>query len=102
MDRDKFVAPQSTPTELTNGDAPLARPHRRGFSWTWLGVAPFFLFAILFLFLPSVSIFIRSFEKLGGGFTLQNFVDIFQKSDIRSVRANEDNEALSPPDCKER
>jgi putative spermidine/putrescine transport system permease protein len=48
-------------------------------------VAPFFLFAILFLFLPSVSIFIRSFEKLGGGFTLQNFADIFNKSDIRNA-----------------
>ena len=87
VDRDNLVAPQSTPTEFTNGDAPLARPHRRGFSWTWLGVAPFFLFAILFLFLPSVSIFIRSFEKLGGGFTLQNFVDIFNKSDIRNAYA---------------
>jgi putative spermidine/putrescine transport system permease protein len=52
-----------------------------------LGVAPFFLFAILFLFLPSVSIFIRSFEKLGGGYTLQNFVDIFTKNDIRNAYA---------------
>jgi putative spermidine/putrescine transport system permease protein len=87
VDRDNLVAPPSTPNEVTNGDAPLARPHRRGFSWTWLGVAPFFLFAILFLFLPSVSIFVRSFEKLGGGFTLQNFADIFNKSDIRNAYA---------------
>lgn len=85
MDRDNLVAPQSTPSEFTKGDAPEARPPRRAFSWTWLGVAPFFVFAILFLFLPSVSIFIRSFEKLGGGFTLQNFVDIFTKNDIRNA-----------------
>jgi putative spermidine/putrescine transport system permease protein len=86
VDRHNAVAPQSTPTDVTNGDAPLARPHRRAFSWTWLGVAPFFLFAILFLFLPSLSIFIRSFEDVNtGGFTLHNFVDIFTKSDIRSA-----------------
>jgi putative spermidine/putrescine transport system permease protein len=78
---------RAAPVESTNGDAPLARPPRRGFSWTWLGVAPFFLFAILFLFLPSVSIFVRSFEKLGGGFTFQNIIDIFAKSDIRSAYA---------------
>ncbi|HET6845887.1 MAG TPA: ABC transporter permease subunit, partial [Anaerolineales bacterium] len=86
MDAPKIAAPYSTPTDSTNGDAPLARPRRR-FTWTWLGVAPFFLFAILFLFLPSVSIFIRSFEKLGGGYTLQNFVDIFTKNDIRNAYA---------------
>jgi putative spermidine/putrescine transport system permease protein len=86
VDAPKIAAPQSTPTDSTNGDAPLARPRRR-FSWTWLGVAPFFLFAILFLFLPSISIFIRSFEQLGGGFTLQNFIDIFTKSDIRNAYA---------------
>lgn len=85
MDRDSLKTPLSSHTEVTNGDAPPARPHRRGFSWTWLGVAPFFLFAALFLFLPSVSIFVRSFEKLGGGFTFQNFIDIFSKSDIRNA-----------------
>ena len=45
------------------------------------------MFAILFLFLPSISIFIRSFEKLGGGFTFQNIIDIFNKSDIRNAYA---------------
>ncbi len=85
MDRDNLVAPQSTPTEITNGDAPRARP-RRVFSWTWLGVAPFFLFAILFLFLPSISIFVRSFESVQtGGFTFQNIIDIFTKNDIRNA-----------------
>jgi len=67
------------------GGAPSARPPRKPFSWTWVGVAPFFLFAFLFLALPSVSIFIRSFEGPGGTVTLQNFADIFQKSDIRNA-----------------
>jgi len=85
VDSDTIVAPPATPEQSTIGDAPRARPLRRPFSWSWIGVAPFFLFAILFLLLPSISIFIRSFETLGGGFTLQNFVDIFSKQDIRNA-----------------
>jgi ABC-type uncharacterized transport system permease subunit len=85
VDSETLAAPPATPEQSTIGDAPRARPLRRPFSWTWIGVAPFFIFAILFLLLPSISIFIRSFEKLGGGFTLQNFVDIFTKQDIRNA-----------------
>lgn len=47
-------------------------PPRRRFTWTWLGLAPFFLFAILFLFLPSASLFIDSFRNQQGQFTLDN------------------------------
>jgi putative spermidine/putrescine transport system permease protein len=67
------------------GDAPSARPPRKPFSWTWVGVVPFFLFALLFLFLPSVSIFVRSFEAPGGGFTFQNILDIFLEKSIRNA-----------------
>jgi putative spermidine/putrescine transport system permease protein len=65
-------------------DAPQARP-RRQISWIWVGVAPFFLFAIMFLLLPSISIFIRSFEGSNGGFTLQNIIDLFAERDIRNA-----------------
>jgi putative spermidine/putrescine transport system permease protein len=57
-----------------------ARPPR--FNWGWLGVAPFFLFALLFLFLPSLSIFIRSFEAPGGGFTFDNLIALVTQPDI--------------------
>jgi putative spermidine/putrescine transport system permease protein len=67
------------------GDAPSARPPRRPYSWTWVGLVPFFLFALVFLFLPSVSIFVRSFQAPGGGFTFQNILDVFQQRDIRSA-----------------
>ena len=40
------------------------------------------LYALLFLFLPSASIFIRSFQAPDGSFTLQNFVTLFGRSDI--------------------
>lgn len=85
MDNDKQVAPLTAPNQSTNGDALNARPLSRRFSWTWVGVTPFFLFAFLFLILPSISIFIRSFEGSGGTFTFQNFIDIFTKRDIQNA-----------------
>jgi len=66
----------------TVGDAPVARLQPKKFDWAWLGVAPFFLFALLFLFLPSLTIFIRSFEAVGGGFTFENITALFTRSDI--------------------
>ncbi|WP_373283243.1 ABC transporter permease [Frigidibacter albus] len=38
----------------------------------WLGVAPFFLFALMFLILPALSIVFGAFRAPGGGFTLDN------------------------------
>jgi len=72
----------TTVDRLSKGDAPEARPLRKKFDWAWIGVAPFFLYAILFLFLPSVSIFVRSFQASDGSFTLQNIINIFNRSDI--------------------
>jgi len=40
----------------------------------------------MFLFLPSVSIFIRSFEAVDGSFTFDNIVALFTVS-CQSVRA---------------
>jgi putative spermidine/putrescine transport system permease protein len=52
-----------------------ASPARR-FNWAWLGVLPFFIFAILFILIPSASLFIDSFRNIEGGFTLQNIWDL--------------------------
>ena len=64
------------------GDAPQARPQTRRLNWTWVGVAPFFLFALMFLFLPSLSIFFRSFQTRAGEFTFENIIALFTVSDI--------------------
>jgi len=66
----------------TSRGAPEARPSSRRWSWDWVGVAPFFIFALLFLILPSISIFIRSFEAVGGGFTFDNIIALFTERDI--------------------
>lgn len=45
-------------------------------NWSWLsnllGLVPFFLFALLFLILPTIQIVIGAFRDNDGGFTLQN------------------------------
>lgn len=38
----------------------------------WLGVAPFFIFAFLFLILPALSIVVGAFRGPDGGFTFDN------------------------------
>src|SRR5947209_1956516 len=55
-----------------------ARPTPGRFSWSWLGVMPFFLFAFAFLLLPAVYLIIFSFQDDQGQFTLANIGDLFQ------------------------
>jgi putative spermidine/putrescine transport system permease protein len=52
------------------------RPVRRRFSWTWLGLVPFFLFSIAFLVIPTSYLVIGSFKDLSGNPTLQNYADL--------------------------
>lgn len=62
-------------TEKQRG-APSVRPAKSAWK-NWIGVIPFFLFAFLFILLPSLSLFIGSFQDVDGKFTLQNFVGLF-------------------------
>jgi putative spermidine/putrescine transport system permease protein len=53
------------------------------FDWkNWLGVIPFFLFAILFLILPSLRLFIGSFTDNQGSFTVGNILQLFEQKSI--------------------
>ena len=61
--------------------APVSTARRR-ISYAWLGVAPFLLFALLFLILPTMKIVIGSFQTSDGGFTLANIANLFQPSII--------------------
>jgi putative spermidine/putrescine transport system permease protein len=45
---------------------------------TWLGVAPFLIFAILFLLLPTANIITGAFVDNDGGFTLVNIGHLFE------------------------
>lgn len=66
----------------SQGSAPAARSSRTRINWGWLGVVPFFTFAFMFLILPSLSIFIRSFQNNDGSFTFNNIIAIFQGRDF--------------------
>ncbi|MBI5052731.1 MAG: ABC transporter permease subunit [Chloroflexi bacterium] len=55
---------------------PPAPPKTSSSLWAWLGLVPFFLFAIAFLLLPSLSIFFNSFQDKNGSFTFKNILDL--------------------------
>jgi putative spermidine/putrescine transport system permease protein len=44
----------------------------------WFGVTPFFIFAILFIALPSLYLVQGSFYNQEGQFTFQNYIDLFR------------------------
>jgi putative spermidine/putrescine transport system permease protein len=46
----------------------------------WLGVAPFFIFAIMFLILPTLYLMLGAFQNDAGEFTLENIVALTQPS----------------------
>jgi len=72
--------------QVRMGDAPLARPLVGKRNLDWLGLVPFFLFVLLFLILPSINIFIRSFQSQAtGGFTLENIQTILSGADFRNA-----------------
>ncbi|MDR3518005.1 MAG: ABC transporter permease subunit [Azospirillaceae bacterium] len=49
-------------------------------SWSWLGLAPFMIFAILFLIAPTAILMIGAFQDSAGHFTLVNIQNLFQPS----------------------
>lgn len=42
----------------------------------WLGILPFFVFAALFLVLPTIQIVLGAFRNLDGGFTFNNLINL--------------------------
>lgn len=62
--------------------APPAQPANTRFRLPldWLGVAPFLLFALLFLIMPTMNIVIGAFQNPAGEFTLKNVQGLFTPS----------------------
>src|SRR5262245_27358096 len=58
--------------------APAIRAGLGPVAWAWIGVAPFFIFALLFLILPTGFLFIGSFQDADGNFTLNNLANLFE------------------------
>lgn len=67
------------PNLIERRDAPKARPVP--LQWgKWLGVLPFFIFAFLFIVLPSVTLLVGAFKDNTGKLTLANFVSLMDPS----------------------
>lgn len=59
---------------------PRALSRRRRVSLAWVGLLPFFVFALAFLFAPSTSLFVGSFQNSQGRFTFGNLFGLFTPS----------------------
>ena len=53
-------------------------------SFAWLGVAPFLVFAVLFLILPTLHLVVGAFQDADGHFTLNNIANLFQPQIVAS------------------
>lgn len=53
-------------------------------SWAWVGIAPFLIFALLFLILPTMQIVVGAFRDPTGAFTLRNIANLFTPAIIGS------------------
>ncbi len=65
-------------TRVAIGPSPAASSWVNQVSWTWVGVVPFFVFALMFLLLPSGFLVVGGFQDSQGHFTLRNLLDLFQ------------------------
>jgi putative spermidine/putrescine transport system permease protein len=65
----------------TTAETVAARPARRGrLPLAWVGVAPFIVFALLFLILPTLQIVTGAFRNQAGEFTFDNILHLFTPS----------------------
>src|SRR5207249_1908212 len=51
----------------------------------WLGVVPFFAYALLFLFLPAGQVLVGAFKATHGGYTLANLHDVLHAHQLRNA-----------------
>ncbi len=54
------------------------------FSWAWAGVVPFFVFALMFLILPTGFLVVGGFQDGQGHLTLRNLAGLFQPTILSS------------------
>ncbi len=68
--------------------APMARPGRRRFSLTWLGLVPFLIFSTLFLLIPTFYLVVGSFLDSTGQFTLQNYAGLTDEVPLNAYKTS--------------
>lgn len=64
-------------------------PRHRDRPWmTWLGVVPFFAFALLFLLLPTLKVVVGALRTPDGAWTLANLAGLLQPSILSAFEAS--------------
>jgi putative spermidine/putrescine transport system permease protein len=63
---------------IASHDAPPIQARRMKLPTQWIGVAPFFLFAIMFLILPTAYLMLGAFQNDAGEFTFENIAALSQ------------------------
>lgn len=63
-----------------------AAASRKRLPLSWLGVVPFFAFALLFLIWPTLDLMVGAFQTPTGEFTLQNIANLNQDSIISAYK----------------
>ncbi len=71
-------------TRLPIDPSPAAPSWGSQVSWAWAGVIPFFVFALMFLILPTSLLVVGGFQDGQGHFTLRNLLDLFQPTIVGS------------------
>jgi putative spermidine/putrescine transport system permease protein len=64
----------------TTPSAPQAAARKARLPTQWLGVAPFFIFALMFLILPTTYLILGAFQNDQGAFTFENILALSQPS----------------------
>jgi len=71
---------------IPQASAPPARTVQFGqTAWAWVGVAPFFIFALMFLIVPTLYLVVGAFQDAEGNFTVANLAQLFTSDSIRSA-----------------
>jgi putative spermidine/putrescine transport system permease protein len=71
-------------TGVQAGAPPARLSFRSSLFGGWVGLVPFFLFALAFMLLPAGILLVGSFQDARGGFTLVNLVHLFRPNILRS------------------
>ncbi len=71
---------------ISERGVPTARPARRRPGWAWLGVLPFVIFSIAFMFIPIAFLVIGSFQDRTGAITTQNYADLTSENILSAYR----------------
>src|SRR5438132_13529698 len=67
-------------SDFSRQSAPRVEARRTRLPTQWLGVAPFFIFALMFLILPTAYLMLGAFQNDAGEFTLENIMALGQPS----------------------